>query len=112
MSEPRFLHKAGDPPTRYHVWEAELSKRPDMFLFVPEAPHAEQLGAEVVAEPKKIYWPKSVAWGEYDILCGDNETAVDHIKGKVAAMARCAELNGVEVGLDDESEMVEETPES
>jgi len=94
MSEMRYLHKAGDPPTRYHVWEAELSKRPDMFDFVPEAPHEEQLGKEKVAEPKALYWPRHTSFGEFDIFCGDNETVIEHIKGKAAAAARCAELNG------------------
>jgi hypothetical protein len=94
MSEPRFLHKAGDPPTRYHVWELELSKRPDMFLFVPEAPHAEQLVNEIVVELKTLYWPKHTSFGEFDIFHGDNETVIEHIKGKAAAAARCSELNG------------------
>jgi hypothetical protein len=112
MSEPRFLHKAGDPPTRYHVWELELSKRPDMFPFVPEAAHEEQLKKEVVVEPKTLYWPRSVAWGEYDIFHGDNETVVEHIKGKAAAAARCAELNGGIEGLNVEAAIEEEIPES
>jgi hypothetical protein len=96
MSKVRYLKRAGDPITRYHVWTPELAKRADMFDFCPADP-TKNLAKEqepIVEKPK--YWAKHTSFGNFDILLGANETPIESIKGKKAAYAKVAELNGEE----------------